>query len=202
MGGGGRGGGVVGRALGVGHHLLVLLLPVQLALSRDGEELGEEDGCKEGGRRGSNGDGHGGVVEGGGGEVVHHWPQGEDGGEAEGGQADPPALVEVLLDVVDGDAAEDVDEEEDVDVDVEEEEGVSGYVALQLPGHHDGRYGAVDEEPLGDDHHLGGGHFGDQEDEDDHLDEDHEDQGDRLVDQRDVPSQPNPVHLTQLHHLI
>ena len=50
MGRGGGGGGVVGRALGVGHHLLVLLLPVQLALSRDGEELGEEDGCKEGGR--------------------------------------------------------------------------------------------------------------------------------------------------------
>ena len=36
MGGEGGGGGgrrVVGRALGVGHHLLVLLLPVQLALS-------------------------------------------------------------------------------------------------------------------------------------------------------------------------
>ena len=94
-------------------------------------------------------------MEGGGGEVVHHWPQGEDGGEAEGGQADPPPLVEVLLDVVDGDAAEDVDEEEDVDVDVEEEEGVSGDVTLQLSRDHYGRYGTVDEEPLSDDHYLG-----------------------------------------------
>ena len=117
-------------------------------------------------------------MEGGGGEVVHHWPEGEDGGEAEGGQADPPPLVEVLLDVVDGDAAEDVDEEEDVDVDVEEEEGVSGDVALQLARDHYGRYGAVDEEPLGDDHHLGDNGDGEQEDGDSNLDEDHEDQGD------------------------
>ena len=62
----------------------MLLLPVELALSGDGEELREEDGGGEGG----DGDGHGGVVEGGGGEVVHHRPQGEDGGEAEGGQTD------------------------------------------------------------------------------------------------------------------
>ena len=142
-------------------------------------------------------------MEGGGGEVVHHWPQGEDGGEAEGGQADPPPLVEVLLDVVDGDAAEDVDEEEDVDVDVEEEEGVSGDVTLQLSRDHYGRYGTVDEEPLSDDHYLGD-NVGDKEDgdEEDDLDEDHEDQGDGLVDQGDVSSQPHPVHLAQLHHLI
>ena len=117
-------------------------------------------------------------MEGGGGEVVHHGPQGEDGGEAEGGQADPPPLVEVLLDVVDGHAAEDIDEEEDVDVDVEEEEGVSGDVALQLARDHDGRYGAVDEEPLGDDHNLCVNGDDDQEDGDSNLDEDHEDQGD------------------------
>ena len=86
---------------------------------------------------------------------MHHWPQGEYGGEAERGQTDPSSFVEVLLDVVDGDAAEDVDEEEDVDVDVEEEKGVSGDVALQLARDHYGRYWAVDEEPLSDDHYLG-----------------------------------------------
>ena len=157
MGGGrgrGGGGGVVGGALGVGHHLFMLLLPVQFALSRDGEQLGEEDGRKEGGGRGSNGDSHGGVVEGWGGEVVHHWPQGEYGGEAEGGQTDPSSFVEVLLDVVDGDAAEDVDEEEDVDVDVKEEEGVSGDVALQLSRNHYCLDWPMNQEPLCDDHHL------------------------------------------------
>ena len=69
-------------------------------------------------------------------------------------QREARLIVEVFLDVVDGDAAEDVDEEEDVDVDVEQEEGVPGDVALQLARDHHGRYRAVDQEPLGDDHHL------------------------------------------------
>ena len=40
--------------MGVGHHLLLLLLPVELALSGDGEELGEEDGGEEGGGGGGS----------------------------------------------------------------------------------------------------------------------------------------------------
>ena len=69
-------------------------------------------------------------------------------------QREARLIVEVFLDVVDGDAAEDVDEEEDVDVDVEQEEGVPGGVALQLAGDHHGRNQTVDQEPLGNDHHL------------------------------------------------
>ena len=163
---------------------MVQVNALRFALLGNGVQLGDEDGSEEDPGDCHNGDGGCWVVILNRGEIADQTPGGENGHNNRGGACNPLAFIEVPLDLEDGDAVEESQKQEGNGVEMQQEEAVLRHPAHRVPVDHRDTQGATCYVPLSSD---------------DHLDKDHEDEADHLIDLGYCASEADRNQRPQLH---